>query len=347
MPWSAAAGVPILAVMLRLHPFAYHRPSRLEEALALLAAHGADAMPIAGGTDLVPNMKHGLFTPGHLVSLRGVEELRGIASEEGLGLRIGAVESLDAVARHPDVRAQWPMLAEACARISGPQLRRAGTLGGNVCLDTRCTYYNQTRFWREALGYCLKKDGTACHVVKGGTRCVAAHAADAATALCALGAGLEIAAPDGALRTVPIEAFFTSDGVWNRRMERGEILVSVRLPAPPPGARAAFRKLRIRDAIDFPLANLAIAVERDAAGAVTALRMYVSGMGSYPRRVGKVEEAAKGRRLTDEVIEAVAEQAFRQCHPLDNIPVDPEWRRAMVPVLTRRALSEIAGAEPS
>jgi 4-hydroxybenzoyl-CoA reductase subunit beta len=328
--------------MLRLHPYEYYRPTRLEEALALLAAHGGDAMPIAGGTDLVPNMKHGLFTPGHLVSLRRVRELRGIGPGEEGGLRIGAAESLDAVTRSPEVRGRWPMLADACARISGPQLRRAGTIGGNVCLDTRCTYYNQTRFWRDALGYCLKKDGDACHVVKGGTRCVAAHAADGATALCALGAELEIAASDGTLRGVPIDGFFTSDGVWNRRMEKGEVLVAIRLPAPPPGARAAFRKLRIRDAIDFPLANLAIAAELDDAGAVSALRMFVSGMGSYPRRVGKVEEAAKGRRLTDEVIESVAEQAFRQCHPLDNIPVDPEWRRAMVPVMTRRALAEIA-----
>lgn len=335
----------MLAAMLRLHPFEYHRPERLDEALALLSGHGDDVMPIAGGTDLVPNMKHGLFTPGHLVSLRRVEELRGFEADAEGGLRIGAVESLDAVARNPDVLGQWPMLASACSQISGPQLRRAGTLGGNVCLDTRCTYYNQTRFWRGALGYCLKKDGDACHVVKGGTRCVAAHSADGATALCALGAELEIAAPDGGRRTVPIEGFFTSDGVWNRRMGQGELLVAIRLPAPLPGERAAFRKLRVRASIDFPLANLAVAVELGPDGSVGALRMYVSGMGSYPRRVGKVEEAARGRRLTEDVIEEVAEQAFRQCHPLDNIIVDPEWRRAMVPVMARRALAGIAAGD--
>jgi 4-hydroxybenzoyl-CoA reductase subunit beta len=328
--------------MLRLHPYEYHGPTRLDEALALLSAHGEDAMPIAGGTDLVPNMKHGLFTPGHLVSLRRIDELRGFDAGEDGGLRVGACESLDAVARHPAVGERWPMLAAACAQVSGPQLRRVGTLGGNVCLDTRCTWYNQTRFWRGALGYCLKKDGVDCHVVKGGTRCVAAHSADGATALCALGAELEIAAPDGGRRIVPIDAFFTSDGVWNRRMEKGEILAGVRLPPPRPGARAAFRKLRIRDSIDFPLANLAVAAELAADGAVLSLRVFASGMGAYPRRVGKVEEAAKGLRLTDDVIEAVSEQAFRQCHPLENIIVDPEWRRAMIPVMTRRALVEIA-----
>ena len=332
----------MLAPMLRLHPYEYHRPGSLNDALELLAAHGEDAMPIAGGTDLVPNMKHGLFTPGHLVSLNRVEELKGFLPGEDGSLRIGAAETLDTVSRQASVLGHWPILAEACSKISGPQLRRVGTIGGNVCLDTRCTYYNQTRFWREALGFCLKKDGDLCHVVPGGTRCVAAHSADGATALCALGAELEIAGRDGQLRTVSIDRFFTSDGVWNRRMERGELLVAIRLPAPEFGTRAAFRKLRIRRSIDFPLANLAAVVSFDEAGLVTALRLYVSGMGSYPRRVGKVEEIVLGGKLSQEKVDAVAEQAFRQCHPLANITVDAEWRRAMISVMTSRALAELS-----
>jgi 4-hydroxybenzoyl-CoA reductase subunit beta len=330
--------------MLRLHPYEYHRPERLTGALALLEEHGEDSMPIAGGTDLVPNMKHGLFTPGHLVSLNRVEELGGIRAQRDGSLRLGATETLDAVSRDSRILADWPMLADACSRISGPQLRRAGTIGGNVCLDTRCTYYNQTRFWRESLGFCLKKDGDLCHVVPGGTRCVAAHSADGATALCALGAELEIAGADGKRRQVPIDSFFTSDGVWNRRMDPGEILVSIGLPKPAPGTRGAFRKLRIRESIDFPLANVAVAGSFDASGAVRSLRLYVSGMGSYPRKVGKIEEIVVGSRLDDERIEAVAEQAHRQCHPLANITVDAEWRRAMVPVMTTRVLREIAAA---
>ncbi len=328
--------------MLRLHPYTYHRPPAVSDAVALLAEHEGDALPIAGGTDLVPNMKHGLFTPGHLVALRGVEEMRGIESSPA-GFRIGAAESLAAVAGDPSIRETLPALARAAALVSGPQLRRMGTLGGNVCLDTRCTYYNQTRFWRKALGYCLKKDGTECHVVRGGTRCVAAHSADTPPVLMVLDAELDIAGPGGE-RTVPINEFFTSDGVWNRRLAPGELVVAVRIPAPAPSVSVAFQKLRARNAIDFPLANLAVAVERDENGRIGSLRMVVSGMGSYPRRLGRVEEAARGNRLTAAVIDAVAEQAFRQCHPLTNIPVDPEWRRAMVPVMARRALGEIAAA---
>lgn len=325
--------------MLRLHPYRYHRPATVEEALALLAEHAGDAMPIAGGTDLVPNMKHRLFTPGHLVSLRGIESMARVEADAD-GFRIGAGVTLDVLARHPDVREALPSLARACALISGPQLRRVGTIGGNVCLDTRCTYYNQTLFWRKALGYCLKKDGDACHVVKGGTRCVAAHSADAATALLPLEADLRIVGPQGE-RTVPIDRFFTSDGVWNRRMEPGELLTEIRVPRPPAGSRHSFQKLRARDSIDFPLLNLAVRADLEADGSVCELRMAASGMGSYPRSLGKLEEVAVGRRLTDAVVEEVARQALRQCHPLDNIPVDAEWRRALVPVLARRALVEI------
>jgi len=326
--------------MLRLHPYEYHRPTALSEALDLLASHGDDAMPIAGGTDLVPNMKHKLFTPGHLVSLRGLPELGGIELDER-GFRIGAAVSLADVAAHAEVAGTLPSLARACRNISGPQLRRMGTIGGNVCLDTRCTYYNQTFFWREALGFCLKKDGADCHVVKGGTRCVAAHSADGATALMTLDATLEIAGPAGR-RTVTIEDFFTSDGVWNRRMEGNEILVAIHVPVPAAGDRFSFQKLRIRDSIDFPLMNLAAAGSFDDQGRVRGLRMVVSGMGSYPRKLGKLEDAALGNQLDDQVVEAVAHQAFRQSHPLANIPVDQDWRREMVPVLVRRALREMS-----
>lgn len=326
--------------MLRLHPYSYHRPTTLEQALELLAEHGADAVPIAGGTDLVPNMKHGLFTPGHLVALRSVKEMTGIdvGPEE---IRIGACESLDAVATHEGVLGVLPALSRAAGMVSGPQLRRMGTLGGNVCLDTRCTYYNQTRFWRKALGYCLKKEGDACHVVRGGTRCVAAHSADTPPVLMVLDAELDIAGADGE-RTVPINGFFTSDGVWNRTLEPGELLVAIRIPRPRVSTRTAFQKLRARNAIDFPLANVAVSVTFGDDSRIEGLRVVASGMGSYPRNVGKVEDAAVGNVLDPDVIDAIAEQAFRQCHPLDNITVDREWRRAMIPVLVRRALDEIA-----
>ena len=153
--------------MLRLPPFRYHRPETVADAVSLLGLYGEAAMPVAGGTDLIPNMKHRLFTPEHLVALKGIGELRGIR-EDGDDLVIGAAESLTDISVHPSVRLHFTALAQAAGSVAGPQLRNSGTLGGNVCLDTRCTYYNQSQFWRQALGFCLKKDGDVCHVTRVG-----------------------------------------------------------------------------------------------------------------------------------------------------------------------------------
>lgn len=328
--------------MLRLHPYVYHRPAGLTEALALLAEHAGDALPIAGGTDLVPNMKHGLFEPGHLVALKSVAELHGIEERDG-ALVIGAAETLHDVARHPLVGRYAPSLARAAGLVAGPQLRSMGTIGGNLCLDTRCTYYNQTRFWRQALGYCLKKDGDTCHVTKVGKKCVAAHSADTPPVLATLGAAVELASPDG-IRRVDVADYFVADGIWNTVREPGDIVTAIHIPRPPAGRRAAFHKLRQRGSIDFPLLNVAAAAELDEDGAVLDLRIIVSALGSRPRAVTGLEDIAVGHALDDDVIAGVAERARARCHPLTNIIVDTEWRRAMVPVLVRRALEDMRSA---
>ena len=325
--------------MLRLHAYTYHRPADLEEALRLLA--DPSAMPIAGGTDLVPNMKHALFTPAHLVSLRRLPELRGIEVGEG-ELRIGAAETLAAVSRHPLVLERFPALAHAAGSVAGPQLRQAGTIGGNLCLDTRCTYYNQSFFWRDALGYCLKKDGSVCHVTKVGKKCVAAHSADTPPVLMTLGATADLASAAGT-RSVPVREFFVADGIHNQVRRPGEVVTAVRIPLATARTRSVFRKMRQRGAVDFPLLNLAVAAELDG-DVVAGMRMVVSALGSRPREIAGLDKVAGGQRLDDAVIEAVAERAYQQCHPLENIIVDPEWRRAMVPVHTRRALRELAAS---
>jgi 4-hydroxybenzoyl-CoA reductase subunit beta len=335
--------------LLRLHEYRYHRPTRLEQALELL--HGRDgAMPIAGGTDLVPNMKHRLFSPHHLVGLKGIAELRGIGLvdedggavadvEEAAALSIGAGETLSAVARHPLVGRFFPSLARAAGLVAGPQIRNQATIGGNLCLDTRCTYYNQSLFWRQALGYCLKKDGTVCHVTRVGKKCVAAHSADTPPVLISLGATVELAGADG-FRSVPVEGWFVADGIWNSVRQPGELVVRVRIPLPAPGLRTSYQKLRQRNSIDFPLLSIALAAELAADRTVTTMSLVVSALGSRPRVVTGLDKLAVGRPLAA-VVDAVAQQAHKQCHPLENIIVEPSWRRAMVPVFVRRALREI------
>jgi 4-hydroxybenzoyl-CoA reductase subunit beta len=333
--------------MLRLHEYRYHRPTSLSGALELLGDH-PDAMPIAGGTDLMPNMKHGLWTPHHLVALKKIRELNGISVAEDADrpddergeIIIGAAETLNTVAAHPAVRSYLPSLAAAAGLVAGPQIRNQGTIGGNVCLDTRCTYYNQSHFWRHALGYCLKKDGDICHVTKVGKKCVAAHSADTATVLISLGASLELVSP-AAVRTVPASDFFIADGEWNTVRRRDEILTRIRVPMPGPGSHFAYRKLRQRGSIDFPLLSIAVAANLAGDSTVTSLTVVVSGLGSRPRVVSGLDKIAVGEPL-EKVVDAVARQAHKQSHPLENMIVDAKWRRAMVPVYVRRALEEIA-----
>jgi 4-hydroxybenzoyl-CoA reductase subunit beta len=333
--------------MLRLHEYTYHRPRTLAEAAAFLREH-PDAMPIAGGTDLMPNMKHRLFTPRHLVALKGIGELHGIglADAEGRAVEVGSAQAaqvvmgaaatLTEVSRHPLVRQALPALAEAAGKVAGPQIRNQGTLGGNLCLDTRCTYYNQSFFWRNALGFCLKKDGDVCHVTRTGKKCVAAHSSDTAPVLIALGAMVDLVSADGE-RTLPVDAFFIADGKWNTVRRPDELVARVRVPLPGPGVRMGYQKVRQRNSIDFPLLSIATVASLDADDRVRTLSVVVSALGSRPRVVSGLDKLAAGQRLGD-VAEAVAQQAFKQCHPLENIIVDPDWRRAMVPVYVRRAL---------
>ncbi len=325
--------------MLRLPPFRYHRPATVDEAVALLAEHAGDALPVAGGTDLMPNMKHRLFDPGHLVALKGVAELKGIREEDG-HLRIGAAETLAAVARDPLVRARFPSLADAAGHVAGPQLRNMGTLGGNLCLDTRCTYYNQTAFWRGALGHCLKKDGTVCHVTHVGKKCVAAHSADTPPVLMTLDAVTVLVGPAGR-REIPVRDFFVADGIANTVREPGEIVTEVRIPLASAKKRAGYAKLRQRRSIDFPLLTVAVAADMDGDGIVHAITGVVTALGARPRVLTGWQEIADGHALDDDVVTELARRALEQCHPLENIIVDPEWRHAMVPVYVRRALSQI------
>jgi 4-hydroxybenzoyl-CoA reductase subunit beta len=325
--------------MLRLPPFEYHRPATVAEAVRLLAELGDSAMPVAGGTDVIPNMKHRLHEPRHLVSLRHIEELRGVAMGDG-ELVIGAGETLAAVAGHRLIAEHAPALGVAAGQVAGPQLRNMGTVGGNLCLDTRCTYYNQSYFWRRSLGFCLKKDGDTCHVTQVGRKCVAAHSADTPPVLWAMGASVDLVSAHGE-RSLPVAEFFVADGIVNSVRRPGELVTRVRIPLPPPGTRTGFRKVRPRNSIDFPVLNLAVAAQLEPDGTVGRLTLVVSALGSRPREVTGLEEVV-GRPLDAAAVDTIAERAHQQCRPLTNIIVDPEWRRAMVPVYVRRLLTDVA-----
>jgi 4-hydroxybenzoyl-CoA reductase subunit beta len=336
--------------MLRLPQFETEVPRSLRAALTLLDEN-PDALIVAGGTDLVPNMKHELLTPSMVVSLAQIEELRGIGrtpspDPSSAWITIGAMTSLDAVSTSEIVRAHAPALAQACSLVAGPQLRTMGTLGGNVLLDTRCQWYNQTYFWRQALGFCLKKDGTKCHVVEGGSKCVAAASNDSAPALMTLRAELVFASTRGR-RTVPIDDFWVADGIQNKKLERGEILVEVRIPPTQPSShRGAYGKLRERGSIDFPLLGVAVRIEVDAKNVVENADVVITALQARPLRIQRaaaiLQGAAIGTPAFEDAVTTLAAQAHKQCHPMPNVPGDEEWRRAMVPVYVKRTLQAAA-----
>lgn len=332
--------------MLRLPRFQVATPATLAEAAGLLAQHGERAMLVAGGTDLVPNMKHELFTPELVVSLAGIPELRGVRVDSDGTLAIGAMTTLDELAHDARVRERAPALSQAVGIVAGPQLRRMGTLGGNVMLDTRCQWYNQTYFWRQALGYCLKKDGTLCHVVEGGARCVAAASNDSAPVLMTLGARLVFHGAAGR-RELAIDELWQADGIYNKTV-KGEILAEIRVPPQAPGHRGAYGKLRDRGSIDFPLLGLAVRLDLGGDGAVEDADLCAVALQARPVRVRKVAELLRGTVPGaagggfDEAVEACARQAEKQCKPLPNVPGDHEYRHAMVPVYARRTLQAAA-----
>lgn len=333
--------------MLPLPLFEFHRPGTLDEAIALLSELGEKARIIAGGTDVLPNMKQGLFDPEHVVSIARLSELRGIHIEPAKDgqperLVIGAGMRLAEIAASPDVLRAAPALAEAAGLVGGPHHRTMGTIGGNICLDTRCRYYNQTYFWRKSLGFCIKKDGTVCHVVRGGSKCVAAASNDSAPALIALEGEIHILGPKGE-RRVPAVDFYTADGVKNTVLEPGEVVVRAAVPALP-GRRSAFEKLRRRGAIDFALLSVAARIDLDESNTtnIKAIDIVVSTLGARPRRVraaSKVQPGASAASLP----KLMGDAAFAECKPLPNVDEEVEWRREMVRDLVERAVARALG----
>ena len=333
--------------MLPLPIFDHHRPRTLSAAIDLLARLGDRAVVIAGGTDVLPNMKQGLVEPEHVVSIGAIEELRGISIDSSTQgnerLVIGAGMRLAEIADSVVVRRWAPAVADAAGLVGGPHHRAMGTLGGNICLDTRCRYYNQTYFWRKSLGFCLKKDGTVCHVVRGGQKCVAAASNDTAPALIALNANIHLLGASGS-RVLAASDFYTADGIKNTVLEPGELVVRVSIPRHA-GRRSAFEKLRRRGAIDFPLLSVAVRIdvsERDPIR-IEAADVVVSALGARPRQVRAAAAVRPGTPI-DTLVRDVSRGAFTECKPLSNVDEDTEWRRDMVPLLVEKALRRVIEA---
>jgi 4-hydroxybenzoyl-CoA reductase subunit beta len=329
--------------MLRLPEFNYYQPRSLKQATKALADLGADAMLVAGGTDVYPKMKRGQFTPRNLISLRGLRELKGIR-ESKEGLWIGAGESLTTVSNHRLIAKHFPALAHAAESVSTPQLRNMGTIGGNVLVDTRCNYYDQTFFWRQAVGFCMKKDGEICLVAPGSAKCLAIASSDTAPVLVSLGAEAILVNYQGE-RRVKIEDLYRDDGIDYSAKAKDEVLKGLFIPRESLTRRNVYLKLRRRGSFDFPILGVAATMETDERGECRHARVVLTAVASAPKVVPEASTLLQGKKVTRELIDAVADAAAKISHPLDNADLDYWYRKRMAKVYTQRALAQVAGLE--
>jgi 4-hydroxybenzoyl-CoA reductase subunit beta len=328
--------------MMRLPRFRYLAPRTLDEAAAILGDLGPEAAPLAGGTDLLPNMKRRQQTPATVVGLRGISELRSRTGDASQGFTLGAMTRLSEVEGDEPLAAGWPALSHAASLVATPPLRNMGTLGGNLCLDTRCSYYDQSHEWREAIGFCKKKDGETCWVAPGSSRCWAVSSSDTAPVLCALGAEVSLVSRAGE-RRIPVADLFADDGIRHLDLRRGEILAAVHLPPPAPGERAAYLKLRRRGTFDFPVLGVAVRVRLAAEGVVESARIFMGGVGSRPHPATAAAEFLAGKRLGDEsVIREAAGLAAQVAKPLQNTDFALGWRKHVAREYAARALRALA-----
>ena len=320
----------------RLPAFELLHPASVAEAAALLAAPGARLL--AGGTDLLPNLRRGLERPATLVDLSGVAGLDAITRDAD-GLTLGAGVNLARLASE-DFGDAWRAVSEAAKQVAAPSHRNAATVGGNLCLDTRCIYYNQSEWWRAANGYCLKRGGDVCHVAPQGSRCHAAFSGDLAPTLIALGAEVELVSAQGS-RRLPLAQLYRDDGAAHLTLAPGELLTTVHLPAAARGTRSAYRKARVRGAVDFPLAGVAIALQQQA-GCVSAIAVALTGTNSHPLALGGVD-AFIGRAVDDAMLVQLGKLVAKQVSPMRSTVTAANYRRQVASVLAQRLLRELAG----
>jgi 4-hydroxybenzoyl-CoA reductase subunit beta len=338
--------------MMRAPDFRYHAARSVNDAARALRDGGPGAMLIAGGTDLVPNLKRRQQTPALLIGIRHLAQLRQTVRRKGL--RLGSAVRLSEIAADPRVGAHYAALARAAGLVATPQLRNMGTLGGNLCLDTRCNYYNQSLEWRQAINFCMKApgsngghactrpDGTSiCWVATSSPRCWAVSSTDTAPALIALGARITLTSAEGE-RQIPLEELYRDDGMAYLTKRPDEVVTAVHLAPAEPRWRSTYWKLRRRGSFDFPVLSVAAAVRLGKTGEVEDARLVLGAVASSPVLVPE-SASLVGQRLTDDVIGAFAETAAAHAKPLDNTDLALGWRKKVAKQYVAGALRELRG----
>ncbi len=322
-----------------LPEFRLLKPATAEEAVAARRDNPA-ARLLGGGTDLIPNMRRGLIETELVIDVTGIDELGGIAAGDD-GLRIGAATTLADLAEEPTVAARYRAIAEAAGSVAGPTHRLMGTVGGNLCLDTRCIFYNQSEWWRVSNAYCLKYQGEICHVVPSSKRCYATYSGDLAAALLLYDAELEVAGGAGR-RRMPLAELFVDDGAAHLSLAADEMLVAVHVPVTWRDCASGYGKIRVRESIDFPLAGVAVAA-RFEGGSIAALRFGLSGTNSIPVLVDASAELG-GKSLDEDTLAAIERLIQKQVSPVRTTLIQPQYRRRAIAARARRLVQGLAAA---
>ena len=322
--------------MLRLPRFKYLRPKSAREAARMAAELGPKAMFVAGGTDLFPKLKRRQFDVEALIGLDCLRSDDGVQHGKD-GARIGAALTLSDAASNSQLARHFTGYAEAAGQVSSPPLRNAGTIGGNLCVDTRCNYYDMTYEWRKAIGFCMKKDGDICLVAPSSPRCWAVSSSDTGPMAMAMEGVVTLCGPDGE-RELPVSALYKDDGIEYLTKQPHEVLTALRLPVAP-GARSAYVKLRRRGSIDFPIAGAAVVLRMDG-DVVEEARIVLSAVASHPLEARAADQFLTGKRLNSETIMQAAELAAKPAKPLDNADLTHFWRKRMVRVVVEQALAK-------
>jgi 4-hydroxybenzoyl-CoA reductase subunit beta len=322
-----------------LPDFDHFEPETLEEACKLLKQNGGRTKVIAGGTDLINLMRCRLVEPQVLIDLKNIPELKHFKEDETTGIHIGAAVSLSEIVRSPLVQARVPLLAEACRSVAVPAIQNMATLGGNVCLGTRCFFYNQSKSWRSSGSPCLKAGGSVCHAVKNSKSCYSVFQADAACALVALNARVRLI-KENAARILPLSEFYTGNGDVPNGLEDSEIVTEIIVPHQSR-REGSYEKLSARAALDFPQVGVAVALGYDAERMIEEVRLVLNAVASRPVEINGDFGLSRGRKLNKNLIEEIASSAYKAAHPVDNTGLSPLYRKKMVRVLTARALRRI------
>ncbi|MBL8150949.1 MAG: FAD binding domain-containing protein [Blastocatellia bacterium] len=325
--------------MITMPSFRVLQPKTEAEAIEMLAAHD-DVRILAGSTDIVINLRNKLLSPKYALDVTKIASMHGIDYSETEGLCIGAATTLSEIAENPTIRTRYEALAKAAGLVAGPNIRNMATLGGNICLDTRCQWYNQSYFWRKSCNFCLKKDGDICHVAPGGSYCWAAYSGDTAPALLALGASIKIVSALGE-RVVDLKDFFVLDGIKKYNLAPNEIVTEIHIPAKSANQRGFYKKLRIRDSVDYPLAGAAVVGRLDKQGRCTNAQVAITAVNPAPLIVKGVEELMVDREPSEELFEKVADMARKTAKPMKTSLSTMPYRRHMIGVFVKQGLSEI------